>query len=755
MTLDEVWAQLLILHDKVDQMAAKLKQPPSITVLSATPASLPAGGGSVTLNATVKNATSVTLDGVAVTLPVTRQVTSSHTFTLNAHGQKLPDAVATVPVSVAAPAVRAFGFDSAADLGPNLGDGPPGYTAANSHGYNTLSDGISPLVNNGALEFVIQPKAGNINGSWITRFSDDDSVTYGPNSEFHVRFKYWHDGVLTDPLANEGVKLCFFSANGDVASGSISNDQPLLVTQTYYTSGYLNMYAYAGWPGPGLYQLMKVYPPAPDCLLPANEWLTLDFHIKYGNIKTEAPYAGLAIDAEVTLDITRADGSVHRAIDYGPTKPNYEGKYYGLPWDGANVQRVGKVRLLPYITGKDAAVDHPVYRVRYDDLSVSGTAPVPAPIPAPLPDPAPTPTPTPGAMPAWRAGKPIGQWFSIPGSSIQACPGTFEGMINAWNGMGRLKTRWYGALQGGHGESTNMVVCIDLAQDAPKFAMIDPRSATADITTTRYNLDGRPESRHTYYTTQCIEAAHSSDGKERIVLPNCSAAYALGFGYGNAPDVESFDIAGKTWEKGWPTCPVVYLIPAVCRDPRNSDIYVQSGGDGIDGREMAVLRAKTGQWDHFQSTPVYPSPDRQLGWLNKGSVVDGKRDRIVCLHDGGPYSDGRPRLQLMNLTTRVCSNLFVTGMPNHEPYRNALTHDLDNDRYIYPRWIADPTAPDPHFTGTVEVWSIDPDTGAATHISNTVAPSVTTEDRFAYFPELGGYAWLARYDGDIWFCPTR
>jgi len=84
---------------------------PTISGFTATPSSLPAGGGSVTLTATVTNATQVLIDGGDVTaglsgttLTVMATLAATHTFTLTAIGTTPPNATAQVTVTVALPA---------------------------------------------------------------------------------------------------------------------------------------------------------------------------------------------------------------------------------------------------------------------------------------------------------------------------------------------------------------------------------------------------------------------------------------------------------------------------------------------------------------------------------------------------------------------------------------------------------------------------------------------------------------------------
>lgn len=72
---------------------------PTITGMTVTPVSLPYGGGTVIIDATVTDAAALTLDGVPVTLPATRVVTASQTFTLvasNASGTATQSASVTV-----------------------------------------------------------------------------------------------------------------------------------------------------------------------------------------------------------------------------------------------------------------------------------------------------------------------------------------------------------------------------------------------------------------------------------------------------------------------------------------------------------------------------------------------------------------------------------------------------------------------------------------------------------------------------------
>ena len=77
--------------------------PPAPTITNATivPSSLPVGGGTVTIDATVTDATTVTLNGSVVALPAQRTVTDSTTFVLGASGPGGNAAPVSLTVTVA------------------------------------------------------------------------------------------------------------------------------------------------------------------------------------------------------------------------------------------------------------------------------------------------------------------------------------------------------------------------------------------------------------------------------------------------------------------------------------------------------------------------------------------------------------------------------------------------------------------------------------------------------------------------------
>lgn len=157
--------------------------------------------------------------------------------------------------------------------------------------------------------------------------------------------------------------------------------------------------------------------------------------------------------------------------------------------------------------------------------------------------------------------------------------------------------------------------------------------------------------------------------------------------------------------------------------------------------------AATGLWNAY--TPI--GATKLLSWENLPSVVDGKRNRLVAVHDGRPYYNvGLIRLQAIDLVTNTYVDIPVTGSV---PVMNnilggAMVHDTDNDRYLlFWNHVED---------GTTDVFSINPDTGASTLISNVRPPQIhSMYGRAAYFQQLGGVAYLPSFASNILFMPTR
>jgi hypothetical protein len=407
-----------------------------------------------------------------------------------------------------------------------------------------------------------------------------------------------------------------------------------------------------------------------------------------------------------------------------------------------------------------------------------GSSPTPVPVPTPTPTPTPTPVPTPtpipppapvplGPLPAWRQNKAVGQFFEIPNTAnmtnvISYAPVSNnhtgpDYVIDVWNGLGVGPSSWWSVAAGGHGSWENGVYSLELNTDVPKWIMRDPGSNFSDVTYNSHYLDGRPCSRHTYFTTFYVPASQDRGGQERVMLLGLNAGYATGIpgGYAGGPNVDSFNATAGRYEAAGTFQNIPFYgnpaFYAYAQDPRTSDVYVLNDAGGLTS-PIQKWTAKTGTWSLIQTALAYPDPNRLTSWSQRASLVDINRNRLVGFVNTIAQSVPAPvHLQFLDLGQAIPTpgTIAILGPLALVPFLDdqQLLHDRDNDRYLY--FLQG--------SGITMVYTINPDTGASAVLATIpVAPvhgGIYT--RAAYFEKLGGVGYLPRYSSNIWFLPTR
>lgn len=347
------------------------------------------------------------------------------------------------------------------------------------------------------------------------------------------------------------------------------------------------------------------------------------------------------------------------------------------------------------------------------------------------------------SYPAWRAGMTkdrvaaIANTANMGGVTSQG-NGTRQGYntIDAWNGLAAGPTTWWAAANGGHDQGNgilweNKVYKIDLAAAAPRWTLVHPGSPWSQVTPNGHHyLDGLPVSRHTYYTAQFLPS------KNRVMLFGAAAPYAIGFAppaFQGGTIVDGFDVQSGKWDSvyTWATAPadLFHMAWGVARDPRSDEVYVTGN------HRFAKWSPLANAWTRI--TPKNPdltnttAPSGEF----KPTLIDVKRNRWVF------YSGNE--IRTIDLASHVftrrgaVTGAITTGADDY----SALVHDLDNDRYLTVQG-----------TG---LYAIHPDTLVSTLLA-TVPKSVNgTQNRLAYFPDLGGVAYLPSYSSDVLFMPTR
>jgi hypothetical protein len=661
--------------------------------------------------------------------------------------------------------VRWFDFD----VDDPAWHGPSGKNVGIDPGTRTTPtiDTTNKASGAGALRFDIPSQSdGNAAGAFFANFSSDLATQFGENTEFFVQWRQRFNQAFvdtyfkaTDGSGQGGIKLANITT-GDQPGRLFSSCTALdTVVQTYYQKRLVWAYnsctgsgshgAYAAFEEPyGPYDFKLQNGTAPYCLYSqqasgtgttagpncfawvSNEWMTFQMGITLGahdNVKNEF------VNSRVRLWGAREGQPSQLLIDWKPGINGYFPLTAGLLADN---EKFGKIYLLPYMTNLDPTQVHGLAQTWYDELIISTQR---------IADPASTTT-TPvstGSFPAWRQGKPVGQFFGIPATANMSGVTTLSATIDVWNGLAAGPTTWWSAASSGHGVWQNAAFKIDLAADNPRWLMLNPGSPQSAVTNTSpYYLDGLPVSRHTYYTTQFISAAHARDNVDRVMLFTSFGTYGINGGpgtFGGGPQVDGFRVGDNKYDSAgtWTDAPHYVQIPAVAKHPTTDDVYV-TGGYYCD-----KWTAATGTWQ----TIVLPqsTTPRLLAWDQLPSLVDASRNRLVGLSDGRPYYGPTIRLQFVDLATHAVSELPITGAITDVAAGSMLVHDEDGDRYLLFR--AD--------TATVRVYAINPISGVSTLLSSVAAPLYNIFGRVAYFKALGGVAYLPQYSSNILFMPTR
>jgi hypothetical protein len=353
-------------------------------------------------------------------------------------------------------------------------------------------------------------------------------------------------------------------------------------------------------------------------------------------------------------------------------------------------------------------------------------------------------------FPKWRAGAVKDVPMEIPNTfnmngTTDLGNGTTTGSntLNAWQGMASGLTTINLIGNSGHDQGNgngweNKRYEIDLAADVPVWQMKHPGSPRDMVTATSdHYLDGGWVGCHSYYLLQHIES------KNKIMRFGCAAAYAIGFPpvdgvapFQGGPIVDGFDIKLNTWDKPhtWANIPPYQgtVVQSVCKHPVTEDVYI------ADNEAFFRWNNSDGTFtDLAPSIKSGPNYQWQKGcWQFSPSLIDVQRNRWVHLNN---YV--APSLLFVNLTNPSgWDEIVITGLSSIDNYA-GLTYDEDNDRYL-----------------TVQgsnLYGINPDTGVATVIC-VAAPSINgTQNKLAYFKKLGGVVYIARFENNLWFLPTR
>ncbi len=348
------------------------------------------------------------------------------------------------------------------------------------------------------------------------------------------------------------------------------------------------------------------------------------------------------------------------------------------------------------------------------------------------------------ATPAWLAGKPLNEWFSIPGTA-----GAGGAAVDAYSGFAlREDISELACLAcGGHLDSSdNRVTTLCLEDNAPTWIV---RTAPAGLDGSAtpaggrpagvsHYPDGRPSSRHTYRHN------HWVPGINRYLMVGARATYA-----GNAPafaNVDGFDPATNQWDAAgtW---------PSVIR----SGLYgaVKDSAGNVYTPDFDRFNAASGTW-----TDITTSGASTV--LRTPAFHDSQRNSLVFVQwadgfDSGPGQVNALRYDIAS-NTRSTITLSGAGLAQFSADRPGYAggdYCADNDKILFydgrgtsagrMYWIT------PN-SGTI--WDIEVASFGGGSATLPATPSQGVNGKMWYVPRLRGYVLMPNSAAGLYFLRT-
>lgn len=337
--------------------------------------------------------------------------------------------------------------------------------------------------------------------------------------------------------------------------------------------------------------------------------------------------------------------------------------------------------------------------------------------------------------PAWMAGKAVGEWFEIPGTS-----GAGGAAIEAYSGMAinELTSEVLIAAAGGHTDSyDNRVVSLNLASDTPSWKQRLP-SSTSYALDVAYYADGMPSSRHLYSSVHFVPQVN------RLMLFGARGVYGASASYAK---VDAFNLDTNKWDPAgtWADMPAGYY---------------GSGQIRATGEVLSTGLKKWSPVDRKWTDLVTSANGDVVRWP---IAVDSRRSQVFCLQwgDGQGYDPLRlvaSRVALgtgQQVTVSFNPSSALTQWLNDKPTYAAMEYDPDNDRFLFYAGQGDMAN---------RVYVIKPNDGNTWDMSLLSAGSVKVaaspdngsgmQNRMRYVPALRGIVLLARGSANLFFLRT-
>lgn len=346
--------------------------------------------------------------------------------------------------------------------------------------------------------------------------------------------------------------------------------------------------------------------------------------------------------------------------------------------------------------------------------------------------------PAPSGLPAWMQGQAVGEWreiegtanlsgYTLPDLSLLGDGGSLNMIIDGWGALALdpVTSELFSPAGGGHNNYLgNQVLGCPLADEEPEWYTRRAPSVPP-ATDTDYGSDGRPVSRHGYYSPVCIPNIG------RIMLFGAGGRATDGF---FSPVVDGFRVTDNDWDAASTYPNMVNASEmgyAVCHNPLTDAVYVWAGHS---------LR----RWN----CPT--TPGQGGSWTTIDDFADGSGYYAACAFDtnrGRMYITGGDMgstgYTVDAATNAITSRAGVSGGECGMVYEPVL------DAFL---WM------DGSAGGGVT--AIDAETFSTSPLSTTGGSGIPAAvngvyRKFLFAPALGGVVYLPRYSSNIWFLRTH
>ncbi len=326
--------------------------------------------------------------------------------------------------------------------------------------------------------------------------------------------------------------------------------------------------------------------------------------------------------------------------------------------------------------------------------------------------------------PAWLKGQALNEWFQIPGTKgnggSAAC--AFSGMA-----LKESTSEIIIAAAGGHGDSSdNRVVSIRLDQENPTWVQ---RSAPSTVVAPNvaYYPDGKPASRHTYYSTHYIPQL------DRVMLIGAQFVYGAAYTFFN---VDGFSLGTNTWDPAGTWKDITTYGKAA--NTATGDVWTAYGWG------VAKWSPTTGVQEPLANV------ERAGYFLAMQNAWDPVRNQLVSIGFGDGWGYGNfPNLNSYKIDSTGKTVTPITFNPSaglttflaERPVSASLEYDPVFDRFLY-------------FGNNVvggRIFAIKPNTSSVWDVSilplgaGSKNPGVTANagvmSRFRYVPKLKGFVY--------------